>query len=751
MMETTSGFGALLRTYRTKAGLSQEELAERARLSIQAISALERGVRRAPYRATVALLSEALGLNPQERAHFEASATNRRGARSAERASATLGRVPFALTALVGRDRELDQISKQLERDDVRLLTIIGPGGVGKTHVALAIAQALHERFSDGVAFVALAAITETRLVLPAIASALRVRDDGAPIADALAQWLGTRRMLLVLDNLEQVIESAADVLSLLAAAPHITILATSRELLRVRGEHHVALATLEPNAALELFLQRANVESGAASESALQPAVAARICDALEGLPLAIELAAARLRFDSPATLLAHVDRRLETLVGGARDLPRRQQSMRETIAWSFELLDPFQQRFFAQLAVFSGSFSAASARAIAQGDLGAGSDVAQSLRALVEKSLLQRAGEGDGEPRVAMLATIREYARERLDEMPDSKRIYLAHARYYAELADTAERALVGLDQGGWVARLDMEFENIRGALAYLRDVGEAELGLQLCGALWRYWTRRGYLAEGREWLADFLNLGSAATPPTRARALLGAAMLAQRAGVLAGVEPMLEESLELARFCGDTHLAFFVLNSLGMLAKAERQYERARALLEESLQLRKAAGAPRDIVVGLNNLGAFLLETGDLDGAAQVLEESVHIEGGTSDPWAYSMSLQNLGELAHIRGEFSGAVELLQNALALRLETRDGLRVVQTLNTLGDTLRDAGRLDEAFANYMRALRTYPRFGNPGATATKIERLVELNRERGETGDGARFAAEAAALRAQ
>jgi predicted ATPase/DNA-binding XRE family transcriptional regulator len=642
-------FGDLLRHYRLAAGLTLDELAERAGLSAKGIGALERGERRVPHRETVKLLADALQLPPAERIIFETAARRPHAVNTPSTIAASsllpIGELPISPTPLIGREREEAALGQLLRSDDVRLLTLTGPPGVGKTSLALQVAVALDEAFAGDVTFVGLATMDDAAQVLPTISHALGLTATGdQQAANALRVALRSRRLLLVLDNVEQVLGVAPDLAALLAACPRLKLLVTSRAPLHLRAEHEFPVSPLaapDPSvlpplddlarySAVALFIQRARAvkpEFEMIPEHA--PSVAA-ICTRLDGLPLAIELAAARVKLFSPPALLARLDRRLSLLTEGPRDLPERQRTLERAIAWSYDLLDERDQRLFQRLAVFVAGCDLAAAESICGADGHADSmrnSVLEGLASLVDKSLVVRDESVDGEARFRMLETLREYALERLAASGEEDAVRKRHADYYLALAETTEPELSGTKQHVWVGRLDVEHDNLRAALNWWSERGEVDRALRMAAALGPFWFIRGYYQEGRRWLERLVaQAGDRENQTIRAEALLWASNLAwlqddQRA------ERLAEQGLALARAAGDYGLTSRAVSSVGVALLDQGRVDQGVAYLEESVALaRKAGGIP--FVVTLENLWLGRCAQGRLHEAQEVAEEGLRV---------------------------------------------------------------------------------------------------------------------------
>jgi predicted ATPase/class 3 adenylate cyclase len=632
--------------------------------------------------------------------------------------------LPIQPTPLLGREREVATVSALLHRNDVRLVTLTGPGGTGKTRLGLQVAAELVDDFPDGVWFVRLSRLSDPTLVVPTIAQTLGLKEAGSqPITETLQEHLRAKQLLLVLDNCEQVMGAAPEVASLLAVCPGVRALATSRIPLRLRGEKVYTVAPLPlatpgdalvperlaQYAAVALFIERArDAWSDFAVTVANAPAIAA-VCTRLDGLPLAIELAAAHVKLLPPEALLARLSSQL--LAGGARDLEARQQTMQRTIAWSEDLLTPQECVLFRRLAVFAGGCTLEACEAVCVAPPGVeplGLGVLEGLGTLVDHNLMQQRGEG-GEPRFGMLRVIREYALERLEASGEAEALHQAHAASFVALAEQAEPELTGPEAAAWLDRLEGEHDNLRAALGWARERGEADTGLRLVAALWRFWWVRGHLREGRAWVERMLALAtgpgavsgtggvahtaSALSAEVRTRALLAGGALALWQGDFAAAEPRLAKAAAQARAAGDRRTTARALNQLGILANRQRDWERARARHEESLALYRQVGDRRGIGVALGLLGDLAVYQGDLERAADATTEALALSRQVGDRANVALTLANLGWVARKRGEVAQAEALGREALTLAWELGDPLRCAEVLENLASTAGVAG----------------------------------------------------------
>ena len=596
--------------------------------------------------------------------------------------------LPLQPTPLIGREKEVAHVCHLLRGDETRLLTLTGPGGTGKTRLALQAAADLLEDFSDGTFFVPLATLTEAELFSSAVAETLGVRETAEqPLDETLKDYLSERRLLLVLDNFEQVLEAAPAVTELLAVAPGLKVLATSRAPLGLYGEHEfpvppltmpdlkdpAPMERLTQYEAVRLFVERAQaVRSDFAITNESAPAVA-EICVRLDGLPLAIELAAARIKMLPPKAMLQRLSSRLNLLTGGARDLPERQRTLRATIEWSYALLNEREQLLYARLAVFSGGRTLEAIEAIcdAEGDLPV--EVFDGVSSLLDKSLLRQEEGPGGEPRFVMLETVHEFAREKLQESAEAGEIKRTHAEYFLTLAEEAYPELKGANQLEWLERLEAEHDNMRAALSWALERKEAEVALRLGGAQWWLGIVRGYHSEGRRSLQEALAIEVRGSPEVRAMALAGIGRLAVDQGDLDRAQEACEEGLELlaneARETSEAKL--WLLERLGWVAWAREEHEQATQLFEESLALSQQMSDTYWHATSLSNLALATHSLGDYEKATELYEQSMHLFREQGDKRRLATCLNNLAMVMCSQGDLRRAAKLIEESVALLRE--------------------------------------------------------------------------------
>lgn len=745
------GFGDLLRRHRNAAGLTQEDLAERAGLNPDTISLLERGERRRPHRYTMQSLAEALGLSQRDRSRFETAA--RMPAVSADAHDVQLPNLPLHPTPFIGREREVEEVRYRLLHPDLRLLTLTGPGGVGKTRLGLEVARQVLDQFEEGVCFVALAPISEPTLVPSVIAQALRIKQGaGQSMAEALEQYLRERQQLLLLDNFERLLEAGLPLAQLLTACPRLKVLVTSRVVLRLQGEHNYEVPTLElpppgylPSLEVDryegihLFAERARAARSGFRITTENASAVIELCRRLDGLPLAIELAAARVSLLPPKAMLARLGNRLALLTGGARDLPDRQRTLRATLDWSYGLLDVDERWLFARLAVFAGGSTLEAAKAIS--DLGNETGVLQHMSALVDKSLVQQRGSIEHEPRFTMLQTVREYALERLEESGELESVRRRHAGYFLELAQKEEQASQGPLQRAWLERLETEHDNLRASLEWsLTSQGDTELGLQLTGALSHFWYVREHHSESRMWLQSALERSSAASA-VRAKVLVGAERLAWFQGEFARVNTLVEESLTLYKDLGDDAGAAYALLVLGRTAVSQGNRERGETLVEESLALFRRQGNPWGIARAFIVLGDGALFENDVDRATARFQRALDIAWDLEDAEGVALSLLYLGRAAHMRGDDAHSNTLLKESLMVFKDSVDSRGIAEVLLELGRVAHAQGNEARAASLCRESLVLSSKLDNKSHTAFCLTVLAGVIQATGDVPRAARL----------
>jgi predicted ATPase/DNA-binding winged helix-turn-helix (wHTH) protein len=676
--------------------------------------------------------------------------------------------LPVQRTGFVGREKEVAAAKALLLRQDVRLATVTGPGGIGKTRLAVQVANGLVECFPGGIHFVPLSSLSDPRLIASAIVQSMGVREAGgqSPLEILKENLQGSSRapILLVLDNFEHLIQAAPIAAELLALSPNIKILVTSRSALHVYGEHEfplpplalpdsrsvASIETLSQCAAVVLFAQRAvAVKPDFDLNRENAPAVV-EICVRLDGLPLAIELAAARVKVLSPTSMLARLTSRLRLLTGGARDLPQRQQTLRAAMDWSYDLLSPPEQKLFRRLSVFVGGCNLEGVEAVCDTKSDLGLDLLDGMTSMVDKSLVQRVEPGQGESRFGMLETVREYALEKLTTSGEEAATKRAHAAYCLVLAEEETAEQSGVERPQCLERFALEQDNFRAGLEWLIETGDADWGLRLGTAMFRFWEMCERLTEGRDWLDKLLKLPGAAAPAKpRARALFAAGVLTGAQGDYASADALIMESLEIARLLRDKQGAAVSLNALAVHARDRGDVAIARSLFEESLVLWRELDDPRAVARALSNLANVVKLQGDYARSRALYAECLSIFQGLGDRMGVAWAMNYQGDVARDQRDFAAARTLYEQGLAIFREFGDRWGIAGTLADLGSLAREQEDYSTARSLYRESIKIFRELDHKRGIARLLEcfagaAAVELDAER-----SLRLAGAAAALR--
>lgn len=687
-------------------------------------------------------------------------------------------RLPVPPNPLIGRRVDLDVAAALLDRSDVRLVTLCGPGGSGKTRLALQLAWDAHDSFAHGVLFVALAPLRDPALVSDAIAQACGLRQTGVTSRiDALHDYLHDKHLLLVLDNFEHLRAAAPLLAELLAGAPRLHLLVTSRAVLNLQGEHSVpvgplplpdpaqtmSMKSLAEQPAVALLLARTQAHSPSFQLTAANALELAMICVRLDGLPLALELIAAHLKLFSPRALLQRLDRHLTLHCHGPRDLPDRQQTLGATIDWSYELLDRSEQHLFESLAVFADGWTLEAVEAVCgRSDAAAlgtsnqrlGSNVVTELPSLVDQHLVYQQSGDDGERRFALLETVRASAMERLEARGAAAvaAVRQRHAEFYLALAEAAEHELQGPQQAAWLDRLDVEQHNLRAALAWSQSVdGDGALAVQLVGALWRFWDMRGHIDEGRRSIAAVLSCGGHEPTAAYVKTLMSAGYFAAMQGDLLTACAQLEASIAIGREVGAQHSVSQALQLLGHVAIKQQNYQHATAYLEESLSIARMLDDATLIGAALNSFGNIAAFEADFVAAQRYYQAALTLRRRVGDTRGLAVTLNHLGESLRVQGDLTRAARFYEQSLQLWQQLDHSWGRALTLHNLGSIALEGMTDRPAALCFQDSFQLFRALGDMHGAALCLTGLAAVMIEEGVPEDAARLLGAAAALHAR